>query len=343
MAWDASQPATSSLFSSSPLRANFAAIQDQVLGKNLLGDPDFVIWAAGTSGNTPTWWNSTLSTSATIGRQTATTSITPPGFGNAVKITYSAGTEKLYQNALSTGDMTTSIKAALDGQSLSGAAHIYTTSTDCRLVLHAASSDVVSSHIQSGSWQKITKNLTVASSTLERLGMGVEISATGNTYISNPVLVLGPIPADFFSPCATYGEYVLQPSANPPSAGAVVRVRPRLPIRLENTTITTLNAPSCALSFTVRHYTGSCWMEAYTTSARLSMTGAYESATPNNNLYRAYCWDSPSSAEGTADCLLDVFVTKAPASGGKDPVIQLQYTTYDPPLHAWRANKQVYK
>jgi hypothetical protein len=120
MAWDANKPAASAYFVSADMRANWAAIADQALGVNLLGDPETLIWGAGTSGNAPSWYTLAGQTSdGNIARFVSTTAITVPGSNSAVNLNYSSAAIELFQNVISTGDMTTSIKAALDGQAIS--------------------------------------------------------------------------------------------------------------------------------------------------------------------------------------------------------------------------------
>ena len=41
-AWDAAKPAASAYFVSGDIRANWAAVADQALGRNLLGDPSLL-------------------------------------------------------------------------------------------------------------------------------------------------------------------------------------------------------------------------------------------------------------------------------------------------------------
>jgi hypothetical protein len=336
MAWDASKPDASAYLVSADIRSNWAALADQALGRNLLGDPEYLIWGAGTSGNVPSWWNLSGQTSdGNIARFQSTTTITVPGSNSAVNLNYSSAALEIYQNALSTGDMTTSIKKMFDGQTISAGVWVYTNSADCKLVLHGPSSNVVSSAIGTGSLTWVTKSLTLASSTMVRLGMGVRVNASGATYVSQPTLVLGPIPPDYYIPgVITKGQIGFQLSGSPVTTGAEkARTRNLYPWRINAVDINALSATAGSdfrIKLTKFFVEGSCWVEIYSGSTTYPSlpTGQTADRSQPNGSYFARCF-TPAET-------LRVGVDNSSTSGGSNPTVVVYALSYNPPLSSLR-------
>lgn len=350
-AWDATKPAASGYLVSADIRANWAAVEDQHLGRNLLGDPDFSIWAAGTSGDIPSWWNLSGQTSGgNISRFTSTTAITVPGANSAVKLTYDS-TLELYQNVISTGDITTSIKSLFDGQSIAAGAYIYTDSADTKLVMHGPSSDVVSSAVPASTWTWMSNTLQLVSSTVTRVGMGVKINATGDAYIACPTLVLGPIPPDYYIPSPPVIGTVGTVLAGDPLAlttdgdGAFVYSH-QLPFRVERVDMRALTGCTTAnLIIDCQHDTGTSWPSIYsatsnTTKPQLTSVGSgvdkSDGAAPDGS-YWLRCFAADTSGTSPANSTVNLKVIQAPGTGGKNPTIKIRALTYAPPLTPLRA------
>jgi len=349
MAWDATKPAASAYLVSADLRANWAAIADQALGRNLLGDPEFLIWGAGTSGNAPSWWNISGQTSSdNIARYVATTSITPPS-GMAVNLNYASGTLELYQNALSTGDMTTSLKARFAGQAISAGVWVYTASADCKLVMHGPTSNVLSDAIGTGAWTWVTKSLILASSTMTRLGMGVRVNSAGATYVSEPTLVLGPIPPDYPIPGSPVRSAVGTTLSGDPAGlttdydGAWTFTH-ALPFKVERVDIRALTAVTTDnLIVDAQHDNGTSWVSMFSltssiTKPQLSATSSVKAngAVPDGS-YWSRCFEADSDGSGGADTTLSVRVEQVSGTGGKNPNVICRVLSYQPPLQDLRA------
>jgi hypothetical protein len=349
MAWDASKPAASAYLVSADMRSNWAAIADQALGRNLLGDPEFLIWGAGTSGNVPSWWNLSGQTSdGNIARQQSTTTITIPGSNNAVSLTYDS-VLVLYQNVLSTGDMTTSIKKALDGQTISAGVWVNTASADCKLVMQGPSSNVLTSAIATGAWTWVTKSLTLASSTMVRVGMGVRVNASGATYVSSPALVLGPIPPDFHIPGAVVRGTIATTLSGDPvglttDADGAWNYSHNLPFLVERVDIRALTAVTTAnLIIDARHDTGTSWVSMYsatsdTSKPQLSATSSVKAngSTPDGT-YTYRCFEADNTGAAPANSTVNIVVQQVAGTGGKNPVVKLRALSFAPPLQGWRA------
>lgn len=350
MAWNKDKPEASAYLVSADIRANWAALADQALGRNLLGDPDYHIWAAGTSGNAPSWWNISGQTSGgNIARYVSTTSITVPGSNSAVNLNYSSAALELFQNVLSTGDITTSIKATMDGQAISAGVWVHTASADCKLVMHGPSSNVLSSAIGTGSWVWVTKTLTFASSTITRAGMGVRVNSAGATYVSQPTLVLGPIPPNYPMPgVVVRGDVGTVISGDPVAlttdAEGQFVFSHHLPFKVERVDIRAITAVTTAnMIIDCQHNSGTSYASIFsatsnTTKPQLSATCSVRSngAEPDG-AYRWRCFAADADGKTDTDAEMNFDVIQVAGTGGKNPTVIARCLSYQPPLQAWRS------
>ena len=355
MAWNQAKPANSDYLVSADVRANFAAVADQALGRNLLGDPDFLIWAIGTCGHAPSWWNIAGQTSAgNIRMVQSTTALTlPAGTNRAPKLTYAA-TLTLFQNVLSTGDMTTSIKRTLGRQSVSAGAMIYTTSNNCKLLLHGPSSEWLSSSVPASAWTWMTRTGILTTSTVTRLGMGVKLAAAGVAYLCQPTLVIGPIPPDQFIPAAVArGTLGTQLSGNPIAVttdfDGAWNYSHQLPFIVERVDVRALTAATTAnMIIDVQHQIGTgaattSWKTIFsatsaTSRPQLSKSCSIkvDSATPDG-AYRLRCFAADVNGVSSSNSTVNIKLTQACGAGGKNPIVKIRALTYQPPLQSWRA------
>lgn len=341
MAWDQTKPAASAYVVSADLRSNFAAIADQALGKNLLGDPEQIIWAEGITASAPTWWNATPAAAQFARFSTSSTSIKVPGGKGATKLTYSASTLTLHQNVLSTGDMSTSIRKSLIGQSISAGAWVYTNSADCKLILQGPSSNVLSSTVTTGSWQWWTQTLTLTTKFV-RLGMGIRLNAAGFAYIASPTLVLGPIPPDYSIPGESRRkELTITVPSTTPITGNKIAWRPTYPCRIDGIAVSAVTVPTCNVIFDFDKYNGTSYVRVIATGMAIN-TGAHNEARADG-AYDQRCLTRPASAADLTNTLFRLSISKASASGPTNPTFRIAYTTYDPPLQPLRANETIYK
>jgi hypothetical protein len=354
MAWDATKPAASGYLVSADIRSNWAAIADQAMGRNLLGDPEFLIWGSGTSGNAPSWWNLTGQTSdGNIKRVDGTTTDGKSKLmgKSGVKLTYDSALT-LYQNVLSTADITTSVKAPFDGQAVSAAGWVFSGSNDCKLQLNGPASTVLSSAVPASTWTWLTRTLELNSSTMTRLGMGIRLNAAGSACFTCPTLVLGPIAPDYFIPGESrYSDTVIglaYTTSIPGKGGNLIRYRPTKPIRVEGFGVDCMSALSCAYHLGLDKYNGTSWIENYTCSARaiVGPTPPQYEGSSFDGAYHARCIEGvhgmTSGLQQDGNRILGVNTAKNSATGAR-MMFYIRYLTYEPPLQTWRANYHTYK
>jgi hypothetical protein len=352
MAWDSSKPPASGYLQSAELRANWSAIETQALGTNLFGDPDFGIWAAGSTSNPPSWWNRT--TGCAVGGATQTTEATSSGSRRGrggilmAKMTYQSAKGRLYQNVLSSGDMPSTSHVAMGlrkitNNAVSIGAWVYTNSNDCKLMLSDGGTTSLSSAITAGSWQWWTHTMALTTA-MAMLRGGVQINASGYAYVGFPTMVLGPIPPKAPIPCpVSRGTIGIQlagdPVARTTSPNGIFEYRHNLPWRVDRVDVSCLSAISSGtFTLTIKHYDGTSRREMFTTSARPQAAAAHFSGTPNK--FRDRCFDATTGAADLTDSLMSLFVASTNGhGGGKNPTIMIRTVTYQPPLISLRQGR----
>lgn len=187
MAWNRTKPGAGDNLESSPVRANFQAIDGALWGKNLLANSEANIWPDGsdTGANQPAaHWSkigSAIISCVTGGKRTKFSQ----------KVTYSgSGTDGLRQSLIPSHD------GSLDGAEVSAAVWMKATSTGVTIGFEdgGTGGDTDSSaHSGGGSFELLTVTHTITADST-KLDFIAEITATGNFEMNQPTVVVGAIP-----------------------------------------------------------------------------------------------------------------------------------------------------
>ena len=324
MSWESDVPASGTQGQAPEIRAQFSAIEDQGLGRNFLGDPDFKIWADGDDA-TPSWWR-TSGAGIVIARETSVVK----GDVSAFKMTYGSATAWLTQELISDGEKTQAIEDALLGAAFSCGVGIYTSSSDCKVVLGEVATGEYTAAISSGSWQWVKHTLPITAA-MDRLWFGVRLNSAGYVIVALPTVVMGPIAPDFYipgeaRPMALGGQSI----GEPPETGEIVRLTYKNPFIIDYVRIEAAsNATGQALIADVNQVSNSM----FSTRPEVAVDAAGGGATPDGT-YAYRCFDS---VHGSGAKILTLNIDQAPTGGGKNPSVVAYGITYAPPLQAWRA------
>lgn len=299
-------------------------ILDSLSGINLLGDPEFKIWPDGDS-STPAWWR-TSGEGIVIAREIGNVL----GDANAFKMTYDAAAVYLTQELISNGEKTQAIEDALVGDSFSCGVWIYTTGSDCKVVLGEDVNGVYTDVITPGSWQWVKHTIPITAA-IDRLWFGVRLNDAGYVIVALPTVIKGAIAPDYYipgtsRPMALGGQKIGDPAAT----GEIIRLTYKNPFIVDYVRIEAeSNATGQALIGDVNQGANSM----FGTRPEIAVDADGGGATPDGT-YAYRCFDSVHGS-GARKIILNI--DQAATGGGKNPSIIAYGITYAPPLQAWRA------
>jgi len=306
MAFNAALPAASTVLSSAELRANWAAIQTSMGGRNMVADPGFYIWPAETANGAasqtvpPAHW--VLSgTGATVQRCGAglTDTNTYGSEGWATELTYSSATAYLEQNLL---DGT--IPTIFTGLSVAlGAAVKCSTGSAARIFTHDSATGYTYSsyHSGGGAWEWLSIVGEIGASTTG-VKVGLELASSsahvqGMTGLLGDIIPLYPIPCE-----VQIGTYGALEGGAPTSATYVPgKIRCARPFFFTGLMVNGFTTPPSGGTYVcnVRRYDGSAWQDMLASNLSISDGHAGGGSNTVDTTYRYRCIDKDHSASST--------------------------------------------
>jgi len=193
-------------------------LANSLQGANLCANPTFIMWPDGDT-SAPAYW-ALSGTGATIARTGTGLGDTTRKVGNyAAQVTFGSATARLQQTLLDAA-----IWAANDhweGETVSLSVWVWTASASkVRAFWYTGTAgyEYSSYHTGDSTWQRLEVSETILATATE-LSFGVEISGTGNFYMSGAVPILSQTPSDKFIPARTTRGAIVWSLVGVPTTG----------------------------------------------------------------------------------------------------------------------------
>lgn len=340
MTWKSSEPETDDFLNSADHRANFAAIQNSLWGRNLLADPSLVIWSGGDA-VAPDHW-SLSGDGAVIARSTAQTKIES---WSALLQAGSSALSEFAQSVLTSDEFFT----ALAGRSVSAGAWLFTgTASGMRLKIEdgTTSPGYSSYHTGSTAWEfvKLVHALATDASLIRFL---VENSVGTSGYAQALVFTLGEVPSTDFVPGVSAIGTLRFPFASILSTELnKARFSPTRPLLVRGVGFSLVTAATSGGVVTIdaNHYDGSASQSMFSTTSSggntrpsVDGTGPLAAWKEPDGTYQYRCIGAltPSSASTALDnsqLRIDLDVGASPNS---DLDVAVQVLQFQRPLEPW--------
>lgn len=325
MAYDRTAPATSAALASSPVRANFQAL-DHALYSNLVRDPYFTIWPTTT---TLGHW------AVAAGTPSRDTGIFKAK-GMSAKITGSAS-GRYRQSILNSTDFDTVFRS----RDISWGCWVYSdTAAVARVGIDDGISPVYSSYHAGGSaWTWLTGTMTLDAAATEVLLYLDSFSATALTYFDLPTVVWGPVPPQDFIPGRNLrGALGFAQKGNAAAATAQWRFRLGRPWLALSTQLYCKTAPaSQALIIDVNQDISGTPTSMYSTRPQIAAAATAGGADPDTT-YNTRCFNGSSTngAASLAQCTIDIDQVGS-GTVGDELNVRLSILQYSDDLELFRA------
>lgn len=331
MAWDRTSPAASSALSSSPVRANFQAIDSSNWGPNWCMDPYFLIWAAGDAAP-PTHYGAVVGSGGSVARDTTDYQSN----GMAMKITLGSEDTYVPQTIFSSSEFPTYWRSK--EFSFSCAVKTSVASLGKIGIYDGVGTTFSSYHTGGGSWEWLTVTRTLdASATELQIRFQADIDgSSGAVTFDLPTFIPGPIPPQYFLPCPTL-EGVLYF----PVVGAFAtetdkfRFNPEYPMLVRNVTVRVDTAPTGTgsnIAVDANHWDGSAMQSMFsTTKAEVDPTENSGGLDPDGT-YRYRCFAGMSNDESETDAHLSIDIDEVGSTvAGSDGEILVRVLQFQRP------------
>jgi hypothetical protein len=230
-------------------------------GQNLAANPTFIMWPDGDT-SAPAYY-SLSGAGATIAR-------TGTGLGDTTRligdfcafVTYGSATARLQQTLLDAGVWPANDH--LEGEKIAYSVWVKSsTVAKVRAFVYTGTAgyEYSSYHTGGGSWERLEVVETILATATE-LSVGVEISGTGNFYMSGPCPMLSnTAPTRFVNSQAQRGSIVWSFSGSPPTGDGQRHFIPSRVIKLTDVQIYAKTAPSGgAFTIDIERGDGSTWV-----------------------------------------------------------------------------------
>lgn len=346
MAWDATKPAQGAPRLSADLRQNWEALAGGLLGKNLILDPTFVIWAAEAAGDgtsqtvAPTHYT-VSGTGATMKRCGASLADTTTyGLGHySCLLTYGSATAYLGQTLIAT------LPTAWRGRDVSATAFLKSSSASAaRLRINDGIGSTYSPyHTGGATWEgpesatplTVTRTLDVAATTLK---LDLEL-ASGSCYVEGMMFVLGSVLPLEFIPAETVHGTVYFPTSGSFVVGTQKGTwAPARPGIIKHSQLHVKTAPTvAALILDVNTWDGSAFTTMYTTKPQIAASGTLGGASPDTT-YARRCYSGTHGTTTQAGGLVSFDVDQIGTVAGADGSLAIKCMQYRDLLEAWRTN-----
>lgn len=187
MAWNRTKPGSGDNLESSPVRANFQALDAALWGKNLVANSEFNIWPEGSD----TGANAAPAHFTKIGSPAISCVTGGKRTKFSAKLTYSgSGTDGLRQSLIPSHD------GSFDGVSVSVAVWVNSSSTGCTIGIEdggTGGSTDSAAHSGGATYELLTlTHVITADST--KLDLVMELTSTGSAEFNQPTVIFGDIP-----------------------------------------------------------------------------------------------------------------------------------------------------
>lgn len=305
-AWDKTKPPTNGPLVSADIRSNWTAIETAIGGANQIGDPTFLVWAAGDAA-APTMW-----TLAGAGSSVARTGT---GLGDtnrkvgafAAKVTAGGGAVATLLQQLMT---TTSYDSGFSSTSVSFGAWVRcTVASSGRLEITDGVSTSFSSFHTGGSafeWLTISGHSINAAAT--KLAAGLEVAISQTCHVSGPTFVLGQIPPSGFVPAPlTRTEYACHVAGNL-STGTKCYIPVNRPGIVDDVELAAITQPATqAIIVNVKTHDGAAFTTMYSTRPQVSAATNLGGAVPDTT-YARRCLSGQFAGAIVAGAIIEVDV-----------------------------------
>lgn len=331
MAWDRTIPATSAALASSPVRANFVAIDQSLMGQNLIRDPYTIIWPAGDA-VAPAHYK--IVGAPTIARETTAGRFKTKGM--APSLTGSV-TGQLIQTILNTTDF----DDVWQGVPLSWGCWVRSDTASIAKVTIAdgITTESSSTHTGGDTFEWLVGTIVLDASATKIEFQMDSLSVGGKTYFDFPTVVLGLIPPQHPIPPRVQKGFFFFPESRGDVlvATRVHAVRAERPYIVTNTSLAVKTAPTgAALIVDVNHDEAGVATTMYSTKPQIAISAKTGGANPDGT-YQDRCFQGVTDAEGDDDALLTVDVDQVGSTIiGEDLDITVKTLQFLDDLEAYR-------
>lgn len=341
MAWDASKPVSGGYLNSAEIRANFEAIERSLWGKNLVMDPNHLIWpsetADGAASQTDPPAHFDLSgTGATMQRcgsaLTDTTDYNVGGF--AAELTYGSATALLEQTLFS------SLPTYFRSLPFTLAAAVKCSSSNAaRLRIDDGVTPVYSNyHSGGGSWEWLTLEAALASNATE-LTVGFEVGSS-TAHIQAWTCLFGLIPNIYFIPAETIHGMIYWPKNGTIATGTGFAVwAPSRPGIVKHVQLRAETAPTgAALIVDVNTWDGAAMTSMFSTRPQIDAADYQGDGTPDDD-YARRCYDANKGDTVPDGGLMNFDVDQVGSTvAGSDLIVEVKCMQFVDPLESWRTD-----
>jgi hypothetical protein len=239
MAWQRTKPVASTNVESPAVRANFQAIDQALMGRNLACDSNFLIWHLY---NRMAHW--TFSGTGALTRETSTVKNNK----HSAKVVYGgSGTDSLSQKFLH--NATTAGYFA--GIPFSAGVWIKSNTVSCVAKINDGTDSTSTASDGTNTWEWVTVTHTVDASPTQ-LSLDLDITGAGTVYYSMPTFLLGPIPPQHPIPSyVTTPILAYQKPGDPPSTGELFRISLGRPFQVIDAQIEPVSSNASTSDFVV--------------------------------------------------------------------------------------------
>lgn len=329
MAWDRTTPATAAAIASSPVRSNFVALDQSLMGQNLIRDPYCIIWPAGNAA-APAHYK--IAGAPTIARET--TAGMYKAMGMAPSITGSASGQ-LIQTILNTSDF----DDVWQGVPFSWGCWVRSDTASIATVgIDDGVSPVVSDpHSGGDSFEWLTGTMILDASATKIEWQMDSLNAGAKTYFDFPTVILGSVPPQHpIGTTVQRGCVVFEFDGDAVVGTWLKQFVPERPLIITNTSLTVKTAPTgAALIVDVNQWTGS-WQSMYATKPQITATAVDGGRSPDGT-YQYRCFQGGGNTDSRTNRLLNFDIDQV-GSGvkGLDLRAYLRTMQFADPMEAQR-------
>ncbi len=332
MAWDRTVPATAAAIASSPVRANFVALDQSLMGQNLVRDPYFLIWPAGDA-VAPAHYK--IVGAPTIARETAAGKFKTHDM--APSLTGSA-TGQLIQTILNTTDF----EDAWQGVPISFGCWVRSDTASVATVgiADGVGSDVSVFHTGGDSFEWLT-GTRILDASATKIELQLDSLASGaKTYFDFPTVVLGAIPPQHpIPPKIDKGVLYFPQGVGVAETGIRKNsFRAERPFIVTNVSLFVATAPTGAsLIVDVNHDQAGTATTMFGGTKAVIAIAAKEGGRNPDGTYQNRCFQGGSDTDDADDRQLTVDIDQIGSSVvGSDLNILVRALQFSDPLEAYR-------
>ncbi len=332
MAWDRTTPATAAAIASSPVRSNFVALDQSLMGQNLIRDPYLMIWPAGDA-VAPAHYK--IVGAPTIARETGAGEYKTKDM--SASLTGSA-TSQLIQTILNTTDF----DAVWQGVPISWGCWVRSDTASIATVgIDDGVSPVVSDpHSGGDSFEWLTGTMILDASATKIEWQMDSLNAGAKTYFDFPTVVIGSVPPQHpIPPKIDKGVLYFPQGVGVAEVGVRKNsFRAERPFIVTNVSLFVATAPTgAALIVDVNHDQGGTATTMFGgTKPQIAISAKQGGRNPDGT-YQNRCFQGGSDTDGADDRQLTVDIDQVGSTVvGSDLNILVRALQFSDPLEAYR-------